>query len=102
MVSIQAEIDREATLETDQGIFEMTPINLPTRNLRPTSGNNPENEALRNLQQFARKTTNIKNLNPENLSISELRSLQEQRQLEEQQQQLQAIIETQHSLNQRG
>ena len=95
VVSIQAEIDREAALQRKKG------KGFPTRNPRPILGKSPESEPLRNLQQFARKTTNIENLNPDNLSISELRSLQEQRQLEEQQQ-LQAIIETQHSLNQRG
>ena len=81
VVSVKAEIDREAAFQANK---------------------RKESEALRNLQQFARKPTNIQNLNPDNLSISELRSLQEQRQLEEQQQQLQAIIETQHSLDQRG
>jgi hypothetical protein len=96
LVSIQAETDREAALQTIKG------KDFPTRNLPPTLQNTHESEHLRNLQQFAQKTTNIQNLNTDKLSISELRSLQEQRQLEEQQQQLQAIIKTQHSLNQRG
>jgi hypothetical protein len=102
VVSIQAEMDREAALQTDQGMFENPELNFPSRKPSPSFGNSHENEPLRKLEQFARKPNNIDNLNPDSLSISELRSLQEQRQQEEQQQQLQAIIETQHSLNQRG
>ena len=102
VVSIQAEKDREAALQTDRGMFERKTLDFRTRKPGPTFKNYHGIEQLRNLQKFARTTTDIGNLNPDNLSISELRSLQEQRQLEEQQQQLQAIIETQNSLNQRG
>ena len=95
IVSLQSEIEREKMLEGKQ--LQQIGRDSPGNELAI-----PQVEAT-TLGSLTQMTTSLaQSLNPDQLSVEELRALQEQRQLEEQQKQLQAIIETQNLLNRRG
>ena len=95
IVSLQSEIEREKILEGKQ--LHQIGRDSPGKELAILQA---EATSLGSLTQMT--TSLAQSLNPDQLSVEELRALQEQRQLEEQQKQLQAIIETQNLLNRRG
>lgn len=94
VVSIQAELDKENQKKTVLGT-RTSRINASQGFIGPTLPTSGQATFPNN--QFGQTSTDLRNLNPNNLSIEELVTLQEQRQLAEQEEQLRAIIDFQRN-----